>query len=124
MFPCFSLKFLKNSELFFTEHLWTAVSVNFPIFWERSEEWSESAILLERSTNTTTLVSSYYILLPSAASTMLIKSIASRDIMMPYDTQDTSNVKSATVMEFVDQQMRKVGFILLIMFPEKKKLTL
>ena len=81
------------------------------------------AILLERSTNTTTLVSSYYILLPSAASTMLIKSIASRDIMMPYDTQDTTNVKSATVMEFVDQQMRKVGFILLIMFPEKKKIN-
>ena len=73
------------------------------------------AMLLERSTNATTLVSSYYILLPSATSTMLIKSIASRDIMMPYDTQGTSNVKSATITEFVDQQMSKVVFIFLIM---------
>ena len=73
------------------------------------------AMLLERSTNATTLVSSYYILLPSATSTMLLKSIASRDIMMPYDTQGTSNVKSATITEFVDQQMSKVVFIFLIM---------
>ena len=73
------------------------------------------AMLLERSTNATTLVSSYYILLPSATSTMLIKSIASRDIMMPYDTQGTSNVKSATITEFVDQQMSKVVFIFLIL---------
>ena len=73
------------------------------------------AMLLERSTNATTLVSSYYILLLSATSTMLIKSIASRDIMMPYDTQGTSNVKSATITEFVDQQMSKVVFIFLIM---------
>ena len=72
-------------------------------------------MLLERSTNATTLVSSYYILLPSATSTMLLKSIASRDIMMPYDTQGTSNVKSATITEFVDQQMSKVVFIFLIM---------
>ena len=73
------------------------------------------AMLLERSTNATTLVSSYYILLLSATSTMLLKSIASRDIMMPYDTQGTSNVKSATITEFVDQQMSKVVFIFLIM---------
>ena len=73
------------------------------------------AMLLERSTNATTLVSSYYILLPSATSTMLLKSIASRDIMMPYDTQGTSNVKSATITEFVDQQMSKVVFIFLIL---------
>ena len=73
------------------------------------------AMLLERSTNATTLVSSYYILLPSATSTMLLKSIASRDIMMPYDTQGTSNVKSATRTEFVDPQMSKVVFIFLIM---------
>lgn len=65
----------------------------------------ESSAVLMESSSTNTL-KSYFFLLPSSSGTMLIKSVATRDIMMPHDAVAIS--PNCVVSNEVQEEMEKI----------------
>jgi len=69
----------------------------------------QMAVLVEGITRQS--INPYYLLLPSSGATMLLKSIATRDLMMPYESEIVNSNKISTINEDVETQLKKLEVV-------------